>query len=192
MSVWETSLHKRRNDVGLSAFAFLFSEMVQYSRETSTHDNNLEKRLADMGHQVGVRILELYSFRDKRRRRITEIGEMLGFIQNVVYKTLLNSSAKLEKTKNVDDEYLVKMENKNADVIVNKFISVPKDFNGIDCASFVAGIVKGCLDGAQMPAVVTAHAIPIKKDDKYGLTSTWLLIKFDRSVIDKQRRSSGS
>ena len=38
------------------------------------------------------------------------------------------------------------------DLFINKFISVPKDLGQLNCGAFVAGIVKGCLDGAGFPA----------------------------------------
>ena len=38
------------------------------------------------------------------------------------------------------------------DLYVTKFISVPKDMGQLNCAAFVAGIVKGALDGAGFPA----------------------------------------
>ena len=40
----------------------------------------------------------------------------------------------------------------DTDLFVNKYISVPKDLGQLNCAAFVAGIVKGCLDGAGFPA----------------------------------------
>ena len=38
------------------------------------------------------------------------------------------------------------------DLFVNKYISVPKDLGQLNCGAFVAGIVKGCLDGTGFPA----------------------------------------
>ena len=40
----------------------------------------------------------------------------------------------------------------DTEVFVNKFISVPKDMGQLNCAAFVAGIVKGILGGAGFPA----------------------------------------
>ena len=40
----------------------------------------------------------------------------------------------------------------DTDLFVNKYISVPKDMGGLNCAAFVAGIVKGALDNAGFPA----------------------------------------
>ena len=47
-----------------------------------------------------------------------------------------------------DDEYMIS----DTEVFVNKFISVPKDMGQLNCAAFVAGIVKGILAGAGFPA----------------------------------------
>ena len=47
-----------------------------------------------------------------------------------------------------DDEYMIS----DYDLFVNKFISVPKDMGQLNCAAFVAGIVKGALEGAGFPA----------------------------------------
>ena len=38
------------------------------------------------------------------------------------------------------------------DLFVNKHISVPKDMGQLNCAAYVAGIVKGALEGAGFPA----------------------------------------
>ena len=35
-----------------------------------------------------------------------------------------------------------------ADPLVNKFISVPREMGALNCAAFVAGIIKGVLDAA--------------------------------------------
>lgn len=47
-----------------------------------------------------------------------------------------------------EDEYMIS----DYDLFINKFISVPKDLGQLNCGAFVAGIVKGCLDGAGFPA----------------------------------------
>lgn len=38
------------------------------------------------------------------------------------------------------------------DLFVNKYISVPRDMGQLTCAAFVAGVVKGVLEGAGFPA----------------------------------------
>lgn len=47
-----------------------------------------------------------------------------------------------------EDEYMIS----DTEVFVNKYISVPKDMGQLNCAAFIAGIVKGVLDGAGFPA----------------------------------------
>lgn len=40
------------------------------------------------------------------------------------------------------------MISENQPMLVTKFISTPKDYAGLNCASFVAGVVEGILDSA--------------------------------------------
>ena len=47
----------------------------------------------------------------------------------------------------------------DTEVFVNKYISVPKDMGQLNCAAFVAGIVKGILEGAGFPARWVAGAV---------------------------------
>ena len=47
----------------------------------------------------------------------------------------------------------------DTEVFVNKFISVPKDMGQLNCAAFVAGIVKGILEGAGFPARSVARSV---------------------------------
>ena len=54
-----------------------------------------------------------------------------------------------------DDEYMIS----DTEVFVNRFISVPKDMGQLNCAAFVAGIVKGILEGAGFPARWVTRAV---------------------------------
>lgn len=47
-----------------------------------------------------------------------------------------------------DDEYMLS----DVDLFVNRYISVPKDMGQLNCAAFIAGILKGALQGAGFPA----------------------------------------
>jgi trafficking protein particle complex subunit 5 len=47
-----------------------------------------------------------------------------------------------------EDEYMIS----DVDLFVNKYISVPRDMGQLNCAAFVAGIVKGVVDSAGFPA----------------------------------------
>ena len=51
--------------VSLSAFAFLFSELVQYCQQRVSRVTELENRLEEVGFRVGERVLELCCYREK-------------------------------------------------------------------------------------------------------------------------------
>jgi hypothetical protein len=54
--------------VSLSAFAFLFSELVQYCQQRVSRVTELENRLEQVGFRVGERVLELCCYREKVRQ----------------------------------------------------------------------------------------------------------------------------
>lgn len=60
----------------------------------------------------------------------------------------------------------------DVDLMVNKYVSVPKDMGGLNCAAFVAGIVKGSLDNAGFPARLRTYSPPL-------LPSRCLLPRFE-------------
>ncbi|THG02124.1 hypothetical protein TEA_020156 [Camellia sinensis var. sinensis] len=234
--------------VSLSAFAFLFSELVQYNQTQVDNITELERRLEDAGYAVGARVLELLCHREKvwksfvryydlfselqpsdwyiflnynflhlnpllnlgqrsldsaslysldilsfqllpetpleKERRETRLLGILSFVHSTVWKVLfgkvvLSSSAaafhgvadSLEKGTEHEDEYMIS----EKELLVNRFISIPKDMGTFNCGAFVAGIVRGVLDGAGFPAVVTAHFVPVEGQQR---PRTTILIKF--------------
>lgn len=166
-----------KNEVGLSAFAFLFSEFIQYSQQRVSTAEELEHKLEEAGVGVGHRALELGCLREKSSRRETRMLGILQFITSTVWKMLFGSAAKdsvsLEKSVDNEDEFMIV----EKQPIVTTYISG----GPCSCAAFVAGIVRGVLEGAQFPAQVTAH-----EDDE----RTVILIKFDREVIERENRLS--
>ncbi|KAF8407237.1 hypothetical protein HHK36_006364 [Tetracentron sinense] len=142
--------------VSLSAFAFLFSELVQYNQTQVDNIAELERRLEDAGYAVGARVLELLCHREK-------------------------IADSLEKGTEHEDEYMIS----EKELLVNRFISIPKDMGTFNCGAFVAGIVrvtvfvKGVLDSAGFPAVVTAHFVPMEGQQR---PRTTILIKFAEEV----------
>jgi hypothetical protein len=44
-----------------------------------------------------------------------------------------------------------------AEPLVNTYISVPSNLPNLNCAAFVAGIIRGVLESAGFPATVQAH-----------------------------------
>ena len=171
-----------RKEVSLSAFAFLFSEIVQYHLQRVSDTNELELKLEEAGAHVGRRVLELLAYREKPTRRETRLNGILTFIQNNVWKNLFGRSADSLEIYN-DDEYMIS----DRDVLVNRFISVPKDYQGMNCASFVAGVVKGCLESAGFDAQVSAYDAPTADDGHYSVARTNFLVKVDANVLEREQ-----
>ncbi|THF97860.1 hypothetical protein TEA_005719 [Camellia sinensis var. sinensis] len=203
--------------VSLSAFAFLFSELVQYNQTQVDNITELERRLEDAGYAVGARVLELLCHREKvwnsfvryynlfselqlsdwyiflnynYLERDTIVGHFVFRTQHsmegVVWKgsAFFFSSAafhgvadSLEKGTEHEDEYMIS----EKELLVNRFISIPKDMGTFNCGAFVAGIVRGVLDGAGFPAVVTAHFVPVEGQQR---PRTTILIKFAEEIVD--------
>ena len=181
-NIVDRPLPKGRGEVSLSSFAFLFSELVQYSQRNVTHIGELEKKLEELGYGIGVRLLELLCYRDKACRRETRLLELLKFIHTNVWKCLFNKAAdSLEQGNDADDEFMIS----DRDLLVNKFISVPKDMGHLNCGAFVAGIVKGILDSSGFPSRVSAHfvAVPGSQQPK-----TTILMKFDAATMQREAR----
>eukprot|EP00040_Diaphanoeca_grandis_P043589 m.9742 g.9742 ORF g.9742 m.9742 type:complete len:188 (-) comp7894_c0_seq1:334-897(-) len=172
-SILDRPIGRGKAEINLSTFAFLFSEIIQYSHKRVGSIPDLEKKLAEIGHRVGVRVLELLVLRERNSKRENKLMGILSFLQTVVWKALFGKAADLlEKDGDNDDTYMIS----DSDLVVNKFISVAKEFEGsLNCASFVAGIVEAILEGSHFPARVTAHSVAEK--------GTTLLIKFNLSEL---------
>ncbi|KAJ1496910.1 TRAPP subunit trs31 [Coelomomyces lativittatus] len=69
------------------------------------------------------------------------------------------------------------------DLLVNKFVSIPKDLSQLNTGAYVAGLIEAILDGSGFPARVTAHTVPI---EGYPYRTT-ILIKFDSKVIEREK-----
>ncbi|OMO90895.1 hypothetical protein COLO4_18777 [Corchorus olitorius] len=177
-NVLDKPLSKGKQEVSLSAFAFLFSELVQYNQTQVDNIAELERRLEDAGYAVGARVLELLCHRDKGNRRETRLLGILSFVHSTVWKVLFGKVAdSLEKGTEHEDEYMIS----EKELLVNKFISIPKDMGTFNCGAFVAGIVRGVLDSAGFPAVVTAHFVPMEGQQR---PRTTILIKFAEEKSD--------
>ena len=76
----DRAIGKGTGTVSLSAFAFLFSEIVQYHQSRVESISDLERRLEEAGYGVGVKLLELYTLREsaKNAKRETRI---IGILQ---------------------------------------------------------------------------------------------------------------
>mmetsp|Transcript_18226 Transcript_18226/g.41192 ORF Transcript_18226/g.41192 Transcript_18226/m.41192 type:complete len:191 (-) Transcript_18226:99-671(-) len=183
LSIYDRSLQKPRSEVSLSAFAFLFSETVDYCLKKVGAMQELEDRLHEMGIPVGARVLDLYCCRENRNRRETRVVPMLNFVAQTVWKKLFGHTADLLKGQDHENEYML---NDKA-LLVNRFISVPRDFGAVNCGAYIAGIVEGVLRSAEFPATASAHYV----EEPVGSASTTILVRFDESVMARERRLSG-
>ena len=185
-SIYDRNRHLPQGEVSLSAFAFLFSEIVQYSQNRVESVTDLMKRLEELGYSIGQKSIELLALRERATKRELRLVNMLQYISTTFWKFLFNRNAdNLEKSIENDDEYMLY---DNAP-ITNTFISVPADMGQLDCAAFIAGIIAGVLDGARFGARVTAHPLV---DEDTNTTRTVYLIKFSAEVIDREKRLGGS
>uniref|UniRef100_A0A0G4I7P8 Trafficking protein particle complex subunit n=1 Tax=Chromera velia CCMP2878 TaxID=1169474 RepID=A0A0G4I7P8_9ALVE len=190
-SIFDRPLMRTRNDVSLSFFAFLFSEVVQYSMTQTTPQVHLEDRLHEMGVRVGYRILDLLVARDMgssgQHRNVAAFGKketralgMLSFVSQVCWRALFGKPGDLLKSQDKPNEYMINDKN----LVLNKYISVPKDMGQVNCGAYAAGIVEGILHSAEFPCEVSAHTV----DDAPGVQSTTLLIRLAPEVMQRERK----
>lgn len=162
-------------------------------------------RLFDVGYQIGLRSLELLTYRQSIQsflltgssgnvgqtpislsnvgsltgKKDRSVVSMLQFVHGFVWKSLFGRVADgLEKSTDKEDEYYIY----DRDPITNRFISVPREMGHLNCATFIAGILGGILDGAQFTCEVSAHF----NTSSSGMTRTVFVIKFDKEVSKRE------
>ncbi|XP_064842573.1 trafficking protein particle complex subunit 5-like isoform X2 [Oncorhynchus masou masou] len=164
-NILERPLTRPKTEVSVSAFALLFSEMVQYCQSRVYSVSELQQRLADMGQSVGASMLDVLVLREKNGKRETKVS---------VWKAMFGKEADKLEQANDDDKtyYIIEKE-----PLINAYISVPKENSTLNCAAFTAGIVEAILTHSGFPAKVTAH----------WHKGTTLMIKFDEAVIARDK-----
>lgn len=183
-NIYDRPLNKTRTaEVSASAFAFLFSEVVQYMQKRVSGIDDLERRLNTLGYRIGTRVLELMAWRaesaSKAPKRDIRFLPVLMSIHTNVWKAVFGKPADaIEKSVQNEDEYMI-IDN---DPVVTRNISVPRDMSQLSCSSFTAGIVEAVLDGLGFPARVTAHNTPV---DDFPLRNT-VLIKLEKTVLERE------
>ncbi|EFJ44251.1 hypothetical protein VOLCADRAFT_76372 [Volvox carteri f. nagariensis] len=190
LNIVDRPLSKNRSEVptvSLSAFAYLFSEYIQYLVDRANSISELEDRLEKVGFEVGIRILELLSYREKVLRRKTDVLDILRFIHGPAWQYLFGKTADdLQQAANADDEYYIR----DYDLLVSRYISVPRSYEPFNPGTLAAGIMRGMLDSAGFPArqggagpEVTAHFVS-HKDRQRPITT--FMIKLEPSVMQRQ------
>ncbi|SCP06053.1 trafficking protein particle complex subunit 5, putative [Plasmodium ovale] len=173
----DKELNRGRQEVSLSAFSILYSEMVQYCLYKSKRGYRIEDCIHEMGLRVGYKLSEYLSYRNKTKRSIN-ILSILTFISKHVWKYLFQHSSDLLKSQDNIYEYMICDKN----MILNKYINVPKDYGNINCASFAAGIVEGFLCSSEFQAEVTAHTVSESDTE----SNTTIFIKFYPEVVERE------
>lgn len=167
-------LGKPKYEINLSAYALLFSEMVQYCQNRSTTIQELQERLAELGRHVGERIVDLTVLRDRLTKREIRIVQVLMWIRKDLWRVLFGKDADNLEISNEDPDTYYLMD---SDLLVIKFISLPRDKAGLNCASFVAGLLEAVLESMHFAAKVTATRHK----------GTTFIIKFNPDVISRDR-----
>lgn len=85
-SILDKILPKGKNEVSLSLFALVFSEIIQYSQKSCSSVTDLSDKIHSLGYDVGSRLLDLYVFREKSSKRETKLINMLLFIKTTLWK----------------------------------------------------------------------------------------------------------
>ncbi|KAF9056417.1 TRAPP complex subunit trs31 [Panaeolus papilionaceus] len=183
-NIYDRNLNKTRGtEVSAAAFAFLFSEMVQYTQKRVSGINDLERQLNTLGYRIGTRVLELMVWRaegsSKTPKREIKLLSVLMMIHTNVWKAVFGKAADaIERSVENSDEYMI-IDN---DPPIERHISVPRDMSQLSCSSFTAGIVEAVLDGLCFPARVTAHNTPTSQH----ANRITILIKLEKSVLERE------
>lgn len=182
--------------VSLSAFAYLYSELVQYHQSRVASISELERRLESSGYGVGLKVLELLAYRARESKRETRLMSILHFVSSSVWKSLFGKAAdSLERSIDHADEFMIV----DYEPITSTFVSVPPDLGQLSADAYISGIIAGVLDGAGFTARVTAHSVTVEegenpKSSSSSSTTTAagvpsrkekavFLVKFSREVL---------
>ena len=187
--------------VSLSAFGYLFSEIVQYHQNRVDSISELERRLETTGYSVGLRVLELLVYRNRDYKRETKLMNILQFISTQVWKSLFSKPAdSLERSIDHNDEFMIV----DYSPMTSTYVSVPADFGGLSVDSYISGIIAGILDAAGFPARVTAHSVALEEGEAVANNTnnhsngtlpsrkekTVFLVKFAKSVLERDSQMS--
>lgn len=148
--------------VSLSAFSYLYSELVQYHQNRVDSISELERRLESSGYEVGYKMLELISFRNREYKREIRLMNILHFVSTQVWKALFGKPAdSLERSVENADEFMII----DCEPLTSTYCSVPADFGQLSVDGYMSGVIAGVLDGAGFSARVTAHSVKLEEGE---------------------------
>jgi len=149
--------------VSQSMFAYLYSELVQYHQSRVASISELERRLESSGYGVGLKVLELLSYRARESKRETRLMNILQFVSANVWKSLFGKPAdSLERSIDHADEFMIV----DYEPLTSTYVSVPSDLGQLSVDAFLSGIIAGVLDGAGFSARVTAHSVTLEDGER--------------------------
>ena len=150
------------------------------------------QRLNTQGYPLGLKLLDLLLARtasssQPSTQRPTRILALLQFIQGPLWRHLFGRPADaLERSAERKEEYMIT----DNEVLVNEFVSVPREISSLNVAAFVAGIIEGVCDGAGFATKgVSAHwASEGGTGDGGGMWpgKTIFLIRFADTVMERE------
>ncbi|TID30430.1 hypothetical protein CANINC_000941 [Pichia inconspicua] len=191
--IYEKNLYRSKHEINLSSLSYLFMQIVQYNLKTTRSLLKLERNLNNLGYSIGIKYLELTALRKNFANNISSSGksnvakrntrllEVLQYITQSIWLGLFERPAdSLEKSAEKESQYMI-IDN---DPMMTKYISMPKDFESLNCEAFTAGIIEGILDVCYFRCEVSAHNAPQQNFPN----RTVFLIKFDDAVISRDAR----
>ncbi|KAH9927450.1 transporter particle subunit trs31 [Epithele typhae] len=186
-NIYDRPLAKTRNaEVSAAAFAFLFSEVVQYTQKRvvgSTISN--AGQLNTLGYRIGTRVLELMTWRNENaskapKREIRFLPALMS-IHTHIWRAVFGKPADaIEKSvENVDECTSLRSRRRARRSLT---VPPPSNMSTLSCSSFTAGVVEAVLDGLGFSARVTAHNTPTERLPN----KTTILIKLEKSVLERE------
>lgn len=191
--IYDRNLYRAKNEISISSLSFLFMQIVSMYLKNSKSLLELERKLNNLGYTVGLKYLELSALRTNFTNNIASTGksnlskrnirllESLQFIVSTIWLNLFDKKAdSLEKSSEHEDQYMIIDNNP----VMTKYIGLPKEYESLNCESFVAGIIEGILDISYFKCEVSAHTVP---KDTFP-NRTVYLIKLDNTVLEREAR----
>lgn len=80
------------SQVSLSAFGYLFSEILQQSMKMASGTKDLENILSDYGSKIGPRILEVGAIREKSKREVKLLQALYAIVSKDYFVVFIDST----------------------------------------------------------------------------------------------------
>ncbi|KAK8810428.1 hypothetical protein WA158_007003 [Blastocystis sp. Blastoise] len=162
-----------------STFGYLFSALVSYQRRRTSGVQGLEQKLNQCGFNVGYKVVELISLRNKTSTRLNRISDALQFVSTVCWQYLFGKNAdSLDTSSENKNDFFITDKNP----LFNKYISVPKDLGELNCCAYCAGIIHGILVSSGFNCEVTAY----NNGDNPKSLGTIYLVSFAPEVMERE------